>query len=77
MAYEQVPEVDVLIATGIWLHQQSWQIESISLARGQGIDAYEDKHKLFAKFSDVGIPVDEINFNSSGPDITARQDTTE
>jgi hypothetical protein len=76
VAFETIPEIDVLIATGIWLHSQGWTIESISVARGQGIDTYEDKQKLRAKFSEAKVPHEDIIFNSSGADLTARKDST-
>lgn len=76
MAYETIPEIDVLIATGIWLDSQGWIIESISVARGQGINPYEDKQKLRVKFSEAKILHEDIIFNSSGADLTARKDST-
>jgi len=74
MVFETVPEIDVLIATGIWLHSQGWSLESISQARGQGINIYEETQKLRTKFSEAQVPNRNLSFNSSGPDIVARKD---
>ena len=75
MTFEVVPEIDVLIATGIWLHLQGWTIESISQPRGQGIDIYEERPRLRTKFSEAQLPTRNLRFNSSGPDIVARKDS--
>jgi hypothetical protein len=72
MVDEAVPEIDVLIATVIWLHSQGWTVEAISQARGEGINIYEDREKLRTKFSETQVPIPHI-FNSSGPDIIARK----
>lgn len=72
----EIPEVDVLIASCLWLHSQGWRIESISIARGQGINTYKDEQELRARLTEAQIPLDHILFTSSGPDIMAKNDST-
>lgn len=73
MAFNTIPEIDVLIATAVWLHSQGWRIESVSIARGQGINTQRDKQKLCAKLSAKGISRDSVLFKSSGADLTAKK----
>ena len=75
MSSDTVPEIEVLIATSLWLHSEGWRIESVSIARGQGIDTEADKQKLRAKLSEAQVPIDHVQFNSSGADITAQKDS--
>ena len=75
MKTKTVPEIDVLIATGIWLFQNGWKIESVSFATGRGMRKDDVKSKFYAKFSEMNIPFEDIKISSNGPDIIATKDS--
>lgn len=68
-----IPEIDVIIGTALYLYENGWTIESVSIPTGQGLDAYLQKKKLLERFLRGGIPTKGIVFPSKGPDIVARQ----
>jgi hypothetical protein len=72
MNNNSIPEIDILIETSIWLFSNGWTLDTVSLARGQGIDGKEHKKKLYIRLleSKVEFP----NHNSNGPDIIAKKD---
>ncbi len=73
---QYVPEIDVLIAVAKWLHSEGWTLESLSVARGQGIDSVVAKNKLVANLTKLGIQQTGIRFVTRGEDIRARQGST-
>ena len=74
MEPQYVPEVDVLIAVVRWLHSEGWTIESLSIARGVGIDYVSSKNKLKAELIKLGIEERNVRFVSKGEDIRARKE---
>lgn len=75
MEAQPIPEVDVLIAVAKWLHRNDWQLEKVSLARGQRIDQANHEKRVRAEFTAAGIDVKSISFVSKGEDIRARHGT--
>lgn len=73
-----VSEFDVLIATALWLHENGWTMDSVSLAKGQGLPPIEEqKASVKQVFADARVPYDEGTlFKNRGPDIVARSGTT-
>lgn len=67
------PEIDVIIGTALYLYENGWNIECVSIPTGQRLDLSLQKEKLLARFSERGIPTTGIVFPSNGPDIVARQ----
>jgi hypothetical protein len=70
MTTQPVPEIDVTCAVAIWLHSNGWQVKSVSLPRGQGINQDNQKEKLWSKFKAAGISPQKVS-SSEGPDIEA------
>lgn len=69
----KTPEIDVIIWTALYLHRQRWNIKTISIPTGRGLDARQQKEELEKKFVEGGIPMTGIRFHSSGPDIIAQK----
>jgi len=67
------PEIDVIIATAVYLHQGGWRINTISIPTGQGLDRRMQREKLEKKFAEEGIPMTGIRFLSNGPDLIAKK----
>jgi len=73
VADQLVPELDVIIAVAKWLHSGGWQIEEVSMPRGQGIDQIRNRDKLETEFAEVGISTRNIKFKFRGEDIRTRK----
>jgi hypothetical protein len=71
MTTQYVPEIDVVIATALWLYSNSCVIQVISLPKGEGIDSIENRKKLKNKLLASNITLEAIRFKSEGPDIVA------
>jgi hypothetical protein len=70
---QYVPEVDVLIAVVRWLRSEDWTIESLSIARGKGINSADSKNRVKAELVKLGIEVRNVRFASTGEDIRAEK----
>jgi hypothetical protein len=70
-----VPEIDVLIATSMWLWRKQCSHFRFSVARGHGIDASADKARLLKTLNSAGVPSTECSFVPVGPDIQAISQT--
>jgi hypothetical protein len=72
----RVSELEVLIATSLWLYEHNWQIDSISIATGAGLPPIErQKEVVLQEFRSAHIPFAiKTLFNHRGPDIVARSD---
>ena len=68
-----VSELEVLVATSRWLHENSWRIDSISLATGSGLPRIaRQKEVVVQEYSAIHIPFDvRTLFRHHGPDIVA------
>lgn len=75
MTTKYVSEIDVIIATALWLHSNNYMIQVISIPKGEGIDIAADRQKLMGKLAEKGIPLESIRFESKGPDIIASFDS--
>jgi hypothetical protein len=71
MKSEEIPEIDVLISTSLWLWTQRAIPFQYSIAKGQGINTGDDKERLVRALNDAGVPSTFRRFVSSGPDIIA------
>ncbi|MEE9325281.1 MAG: hypothetical protein V3U90_07020 [Dehalococcoidia bacterium] len=70
-----VSELEVLIATAVWLHKNSWAIESISIAKGRGLSPIEQqKEQVRQELAIANVPLDDTMFKPRGPDIVARSE---
>lgn len=65
-------EIDVLIATAIWLHTKGCTLESISIPTRQVMSVSAQKEKLRSKFAALNVPLTNELFKPYGPDIVAR-----
>jgi len=64
-------ELNVLIATALWLLRNGWTIEAMSIAVGHGLPSI-DYQKGKIREALVGEKVETISFKAKGPDIVAR-----
>jgi hypothetical protein len=68
-------ELEVLIATTVWLLRNKWNVEAISIARGSGLPPVEyQKEEIRKAFNAENVPFDGKIFKPQGPDIVARSD---
>jgi hypothetical protein len=72
MINANVPEIDVLIETIVWLHSNGWVSDTVSLPKGQGFDSCEQIAKLCIRLTKEGIKLPKQD--SRGPDIIARKE---
>ncbi len=66
-------ELEVLISTSVWLVQNGWELEAISIATGTGLPSINSQKSQFRdalKSKNVLFP--EALFKNCGPDIVAR-----
>jgi hypothetical protein len=65
-------ELEVLIATTVWLVRNDWNIEAISVAGGHGLPpvGYQ-KEEIRKAFNAESAPFDRKIFKPRGPDIVA------
>lgn len=66
-----VPEIDVLIATSIWLWERKVYPLNFSIATGRGIDMQKDQERLKNELKAAGVPGYPYQFSMEGPDIMA------
>lgn len=71
MKSDVIPEIDVLIATSLWLWTQPAIPFQYSVAKGQGINSRDDKERLVKALDDARVPSELRRFVSSGPDVIA------
>ena len=65
-------ELEVLIATAVWLVQNGWKLEAISIAKGVGLPPIEvQKEEARKAFQSKNITFTEELFKARGPDIVA------
>jgi hypothetical protein len=74
MEPQYVPEVDTLVGVVRWLHSQGWAIESLSIARGQGIDSLGNKNSVKGELAKLGLQEKNTRFVSKGADIVAKKE---
>lgn len=74
---EYVSELQVLIATCRWLHENGWQIDSIAPATGFGLAPIgQQRETIVQEFSSAQIPFEvRTLFRQRGPDIIASSGT--
>ena len=66
-------EVEVLIATTVWLLRNRWNVEAISIARGSGLPPVDyQKEEIRKAFNAENVPFDGRILKPQGPDIVAR-----
>jgi hypothetical protein len=66
-------ELEVLIATTVWLVRNDWNIEAISVAGGHGLPPVgSQKEEIRKVFNAESVPFDKRMFRHRGPDIVAR-----
>jgi len=69
-----VSEFEVLITTIRWLVNDHWDIQALSIAKGQGLPSIIHQEKTIReKFCAEGIEINQIIFKPKGPDIIARK----
>ena len=71
MKSEVIPEIDVLIATSLWLWTQRAIPFQYSVAKGQGINSGGNRERLVEALDDAGVPSTFRRFVPSGPDVIA------
>lgn len=65
-------ELEVLIATALWLLRNGWRLEAISIAKGRGLPPVDQqKEEIRKTFNADNAPFDERIFRPEGPDIIA------
>lgn len=64
-----IPEIDVLIASSLWLWEREVYPLQFSVASGQGIDAEADRKKLEADLKAAGAPDQIREYANEGPDV--------
>jgi hypothetical protein len=65
-------ELEVLIATALWLVKNGWSVEAISVAKGRGLPPVDQqKEEIRRAFAADNMTFDEKIFRPRGPDITA------
>ena len=69
------PEVDVLIATCLWLHSHKWKILQISVSIQVGRRYNIDVEHVKQKLSEAGVPTKDkdVRFVQRGTDIIAQK----
>ncbi len=67
-----VPEIDVIIATVKWLHREGYNMQAISIPRGQGLSVEEQKKKLSIELDSLNSKYTNEIFKPHGPDIIAK-----
>jgi len=66
-------ELEVLIATTVWLVRNGWNIEAISVAVGRELPPVDgQKEEIRKAFNVENMPFDKKVFKPRGPDIIAR-----
>lgn len=66
-------ELEVLIATLVWLVRNGWTVEAISVAGGHGLLSIEDqKEEVRKTLIRETASLDRLVFKAKGPDIIAR-----
>jgi len=66
-------ELEVLIATVVWLSKNGWVIEAVSVAGGRGLlPIVHQKEEVIKALESESVRFDETLFKSRGPDIVAR-----
>ena len=65
-------ELEVLIATALWLLRNGWRVETISIAKGHGLPPVDQQKEEIRKALNAdNAPFDERIFRPEGPDIIA------
>ena len=66
-------ELEVLIATLVWLVRNGWTIEAISVAAGYGLPSVDrQKNEIRKALVAENVSIDQVIFKAKGPDIVAR-----
>jgi len=66
------PELEVLIATLVWLVRNGWTIEAISVAAGYGLPSVDrQKNEIKKALIAENVSIDNIVLRAKGPDIIA------
>jgi hypothetical protein len=66
-----IPEIEILIASSLWLWRNQALPAQFSIASGQGIDAQANQDRLVKALEVAGVPSILRSFVSWGPDIIA------
>lgn len=65
-------ELEVLIATLVWLVRNGWTIEAISVAAGYGLPSVDrQKNEIKKALVAKNVSIDQVIFKAKGPDIVA------
>ncbi len=73
---ETIPEIEVLIATALWLMDRGAIWFQLSVAKGQGINSQADTKRLREALLVAGLPENRIKTTSTGPDVIAFSKTS-
>jgi hypothetical protein len=68
---EIVPEIDVLVAVALWLHERKLLPYQFSVAHGSGIDSPANQERLRLALKNAGVPEGAVHFEAHGPDACA------
>lgn len=66
-----VSEIEVLLATLVWVAQRGARLRAVSVAAGQVISQRETVQRLPAAFEHAGIEYQGCEFRARGPDVVA------
>lgn len=68
---QTIPELEILLATTVWLTNNSAIPIKFSFSRGSGLSKDEMKDRLLEKLKENKIPIGPQLYPSNGPDIVA------
>lgn len=71
MSIQNIPEIDVIIATALWLDSNGCALKTISIPKGKEMNSFASKQKLKTKLSAAKVSYESLSFKSEGPDIVA------
>lgn len=70
-----VPELDVLLASILWLHGRGANALSASIAKGSEAGRYADHQRFREALQEAGIDPNSCSLSTDGPDIIAASAT--
>jgi Holliday junction resolvase len=65
----RIHEIDVLIASALWLWERRIIPVQFSIATGKGLDAESHRRRLVAALDKAGVPATIREFAATGPDV--------
>lgn len=66
-----IPEIDVLVASSLWLYRRKLLPYQFSIARGHGINGALSTENLRVRLQNIGLPWEAMTLTADGPDIVA------